>query len=319
MLSLSRLRKSRIHRIAFYAKGISRSLIPRFLLSSRIPALERKLGEERIEDLRTRLDYYFPVREPFPVPPSAERIGDITLAGNSSTYFYDLMEFARYFPSSGKLLYRFGDSTAVPDFPTLVKARPVSEFRNSILFKLGKVRHFHFEKDRLPFRSKRDSIIWRGAVYQSHRVAFMEKFWGKSPRIDVAQSNKKGKGNPEWYGEFTTVPQQLDHKFVLSIEGNDVATNTKWIMGSNSLLFMRKPTCETWFMEGTLIPGTHYVQVADDYADMEEKMDYYLAHPDEAEAITRNANEYVSQFLDHVAEDWLSFKVIERYLELSTE
>ena len=52
---------------------------------------------------------------------------------------------------------------------------------------------------------------------------------------------------------------------------------------------------------------------------MEEKMDYYLAHPDEAEAITRNANEYVSQFLDHVAEDWLSFKVIERYLELSTE
>ena len=47
----------------------------------------------------------------------------------------------------------------------------------------------------------------------------------------------------------------LNYKFILAIEGYDVATNLKWIMSSNSLAVMPRPTYATWFMEGTLIPG----------------------------------------------------------------
>ena len=73
--------------------------------------------------------------------------------------------------------------------------------------------------------------------------------------------------------------EQLQNKFILCIEGNDVASNLKWAMSSNSLVFMtKKPKFETWFMEGTLIPGHHYVEIKDDYSDMIEKMDYYLSH-----------------------------------------
>ncbi|MDF3918294.1 MULTISPECIES: glycosyl transferase family 90 [Salinicola] len=36
------------------------------------------------------------------------------------------------------------------------------------------------------------------------------------------------------------------------------------------------------FREGTLEPYVHYVPLADDCSDLEAKMDYYIAHPDEA-------------------------------------
>ncbi|TOQ08578.1 glycosyl transferase family 90, partial [Vibrio parahaemolyticus] len=72
---------------------------------------------------------------------------------------------------------------------------------------------------------------------------------------------------------------------ILSLEGMDVATNLKWIMSSNSLCFTPKLRYETWFMEGKLKAGVHFVQVKDDFSDLDEKMDYYLEHPDKAEEI----------------------------------
>ena len=90
-----------------------------------------------------------------------------------------------------------------------------------------------------------------------------------------------------------SIVDQLHHKFIISIEGNDVATNLKWIMSSNSLCFAAKPKFETWYMEGRLIADHHFVQVADDYSNVEEKMAYYLAHPQEAEAIIANAHLFV--------------------------
>jgi glycosyl transferase family 90 len=114
-----------------------------------------------------------------------------------------------------------------------------------------------------------------------------------------------------------TIKEQLQHKFILAIEGNDVATSTKWIMSSNSLLFMRKPRVETWFMEGRLIPDYHYVMVADDYSDLESLVEYYIDHLEEAERIIKNCSQYVEQFNTPLVEDWLSLKVLEQYFEKS--
>ena len=66
----------------------------------------------------------------------------------------------------------------------------------------------------------------------------------------VGQVNK-----PETGGAFLrpklSILEQLEYKFVLCLEGNDVATNLKWVMSSNSLAVMPKPRYETWFMEGS--------------------------------------------------------------------
>lgn len=107
--------------------------------------------------------------------------------------------------------------------------------------------------------------------------------------------------------------EQLDYKFILCLEGNDVASNLKWVMSSQSLAVMPYPKFETWFMEGTLIPNYHYVLIKDDYSDLEERMKYYIEHPDEALKIIKNAHEYINQFRNKQREDLLSLLVLEKY------
>jgi hypothetical protein len=92
-----------------------------------------------------------------------------------------------------------------------------------------------------------------------------------------------------------------------------VATNLKWVMSSNSLAVMPKPKFETWFMEGTLIPNKHYVEIKDDYSDLEERLNYYMSHPQASLQIIQNAHEYIIQFNDKKQEDLISLLVLEKY------
>lgn len=138
------------------------------------------------------------------------------------------------------------------------------------------------------------------------------------PMCNVGQINPDVQdGHQEWLKEYMTIPQQLKYKFICCIEGNDVATNLKWVMSSNSLAVMPRPKYETWFMEGSLIPGYHYVEIKEDYSDLIEKMEYYIARPDEAEAIIRHAHEYIRQFKDTRMEKLVSLAVVEKYFRLT--
>jgi hypothetical protein len=230
------------------------------------------------------------------------------------TYFLDLIEYARFFPNHYQLSYLFGDITSVPNIPSLTKSRPIENNDNSVLMKFDKVRHFYFVKNDISFEEKKNKLVWRGSVFQPHRIKFMKKYFNKSDLLDIGDVNKaKTYFNPEWQKPYLTINDQLEYKFILSIEGNDVATNTKWIMSSNSLCFMTKPKFETWFMEGELIPNFHYVLIDDDYSNIEEKILYYIANPEEAEFIIKNANNYTCQFRDEKSEDWLNLKVLKRY------
>jgi len=80
---------------------------------------------------------------------------------------------------------------------------------------------------------------------------------------------------------------------------------------------MTQPTRETWFQEGELIPGRHYVRLRDDYQDLEEKIDYYRRHPAEAKEMVRNANLHTAQFRDEEREALVSLYVLDKYFFLS--
>jgi hypothetical protein len=114
-----------------------------------------------------------------------------------------------------------------------------------------------------------------------------------------------------------TVREQLNYKFIISIEGKDVATNLKWIMSSNSVCMMPKPRYETWFMEGKLKAGVHYIEIADDYSDLTQKMEYYLEHEEKVLEIIANANSWVEQFKHPRRERLISLLVAQKYFTLS--
>ena len=121
--------------------------------------------------------------------------------------------------------------------------------------------------------------------------------------------------HPEWITPRKSIAEHLDYKYIMCLEGNDVATNLKWVMSSNSIAVMPRPTCETWYMEGQLIPDYHYIALKDDLSDLEERMQYYSSHPAEAQQIIDHAHAFVAQFRDEEREQLISLLVMERYLQ----
>lgn len=228
-------------------------------------------------------------------------------------YYLDAMEYARCFPPQHRWHLLGGDITYVDDVPSIVKSRPIAgDVARSVVMKLDKVRHFIFVNDRLTFRQKADRAIFRGKVGDKDiRLKFMDMYFGH-PRFDIGAIDNI---RPEWTREKISIYDHLKYKYILALEGNDVASNLKWVMSSNSLAVMPRPVYETWFMEGQLIPNYHYVEVKPDLSDLVERMDYYTAHPDEAEAIIEHAHQYVRQFMDQRREDIISLMVLRKYFD----
>lgn len=248
------------------------------------------------------------------------RIGDFRYPFGArqkhSAYFFDLYRTARCFPPGYRMDYLFGDVTEEPACPAFVKSRPVKAGNsNAVLLKLNQTRHFLFWKDRLNFREKKSMLVGRNVVRQPHRRRFLEMYAGH-PLCDIGQVNTDtNREHPEWVKAYLPVPRQLDYKFVCCIEGNDVATNLKWVMASNSLAVMPRPRFETWFMEGTLVPDYHYIEIKDDYSDLPEKLAYYMRHPEEAEQIIAHAHEHVDQFRNRRMEQAVALRVMEMYFQ----
>ena len=233
-----------------------------------------------------------------------------------SGYFLDFRAYLISFSKNLKISYIFGDIREVAKKPTFVKSRPISRNnKNSILFKLNTARHFIFLKDPYSFEQKKNILVWRGNCFQRHREEFLKKCYGKK-NTDFGQTTCKKKLNHQnWQQKKLSINEQLKYKFILSIEGADVATNLKWIMSSNSLVFMPKPKFETWFMEGVLKPNFHYVCLRDDFKDLDEKIDFYTKNPDDAKKIINNSNAYIRQFQDKKQEDTILKIVLLKYFE----
>lgn len=102
----------------------------------------------------------------------------------------------------------------------------------------------------------------------------------------------------------------LEHKYLLSLEGNDVASGLKWMMASNSCVLMPPPSVESWFCESLLEPWKHYVPVKPDLSDLEQKVEWCQKNDKVAEEIARAGQEFARAFVDSVTENALLTAVL---------
>ena len=175
------------------------------------------------------------------------------------------------------------------------------------------------KKEQKTFLEKKNMLVSRGKVHktQAHRIKFIEKYF-KHPMCNIGRVNTNDL-NPLWKVPRLTIDQQLDYKFILCLEGNDVASNLKWVMSSQSIAVMPKPKYETWFMEGLLVADVHYIVIKDDYSDLEQRLNYYIKNQDKALQIIENANAYVQQFKDTKNERLISLLIMKKYFEKTNQ
>ncbi|WP_326981151.1 glycosyl transferase family 90 [Chryseobacterium sp. MYb264] len=272
------------------------------------------MSKEELQNVDSRVDYYNKINSEVKVNHIGTTIQDLLKPRTPKAYYFDTYEHARYFPKDLKIDYAFGDVNTILDFPMITKSRPIHGGNdNNILLNLDKARHFVSVQDNLEFEGKKDLMIGRAAVHQEHRKRFYEKYFN-NPICDLGQVNKNG-GNPDWIKPKISIDEHLKNKFILSLEGNDVATNLKWIMSSNSIAVTPPLKMETWYMEGTLIPDEHFICIDENYENLEEKLQYYLEHLNEAKDIIENAKEYRAKFGNKNIENLISLLVLKKYFD----
>lgn len=303
-----------IYYILAYARVATPKIIYRRRLNKVLKSIDSRADANYI---KSRVDYYNKLEQEQELPEQVQCLGDLKRSKKvKSVYFLDAYQITSWFNSHYKWNYVPGDVTHIPEIPSIVKSRPIAgENQNSILLKLVKVRHFIFLKDKLDFKEKKNQLIFRGkADHRPNRIDFLEKYFDH-PMCNLGNISKKNNLPEQWKVEKSSLYDHLKYKFILALEGIDVASNLKWIMSSNSIAVMPEPTYETWFMEGKLVPNVHYILIKDDYSDLEEKLNYYIKNESEAEQIIANANDYVSQFLDKEREQLIGLAVLNKYLK----
>lgn len=303
----------------YYLKSCTILLMPHFILKARKQCfLQKYYPKYNNADLQSRLDYYNKLKEKKQIPQSSPTLANHKLknVNYSKVYFFDSYEFTRYFSKTLPWLFLPGDITDLQPYPTIVKSRPITENNeNSVLLKLNKIRHFIFVKDKTKFEDKIPKILFRGAAHgKPIRQKFIEMYIN-NPMCDVKDTAKDSINPINWQSKPISIKEQLKYRYIMAIEGNDVASNLKWIMSSNSIAVMPRPKYETWFMEGTLIPNHHYIEIKDDFSDLIEKVNFYEQNPELAKNIIKNANEYVKQFKDKKREKLLGILVMKKYFE----
>jgi len=187
--------------------------------------------------------------------------------------------------------------------PYVALSRPIKNKGLVSILPFNNIKHWrpieNLKKYDIPYESKRNVIIWRGTNKGEQRRKLIEKYHNyPSHEIDIKDCK-------------FFIPELLQNKFILSIEGNDVASNLKWIMASNSLCIKPQSTKESWLMEGKLKPWVHYVPVKGDFSDLEEIYKWCIENPEICKGIIKNANDYISRFMNGDTE----FKIIKRILK----
>ncbi len=320
---LYKLNSGRNSKFKAYITGVKNKLTPRSILSHRIQnQINNIKASPELDYILKRVNYYNKLKAsdgPISLGSDAKRVGDFKQKKRQLMYYIDLNSVIKGFPKNCEYKAIFGDNVEIPEVPCFVKSRPIADNNeNAVILKLNSIRHFNFVETDIPFTQKESKVIFRGKAHQKHRTDFFEKHF-TNPLFDLGDtSNKPIHNNTEWLKGKLTLTEQLKNKFVLCIEGNDTCTSLKWVMSSNSIAVMPRPKYETWFMEGTLIPNVHYIEIAPDYSDAVEKINYYIEHEDEALAIIENAHKFVDQFKDKKRERLIGWLVVNKYFSITS-
>ena len=316
---LSKL-KHRNNKQKYYLLNYLSLILPDFLFRNRLRKILNSLKNHEILYIKDRVNYYNKLKNHEELPAETNQLKEFKIKNFHRTYFFDTNQYTRFYNKKLKLNMLFGDIVHVPQLPSIVKSRPINNNnQNSILLKLNKIRHFTFTNDKNKFENKKNKLIGRSAISLKHkkRIEFF-KIYFNHPLCDLGAINKNTP-YPKWLKNKISIEDHLKYKFIMCVEGVDVATNLKWVMSSKSIAVMPKPKIESWFMENRLIPDYHYIEIKEDYSNLETKLNHFIKNTKKCNEIIKNANEYVLQFKNKKRENLISLLVLEKYFHFTNQ
>jgi hypothetical protein len=191
--------------------------------------------------------------------------------------------------------------------PVMVKGRSVAE-KNGMLLPFARERNWgHLLAgqggDTVRWEEKGDKLVWRGgqngAGQRRDYVHILNDICGSDCDVKFAGPNANSwVTKPEHDGPHLRPNELVQYKWLLCIEGNEVATSLKWLMASSSVVVMPTPEKEGWLMEGLLVPYVHFVPFNDPH-EVASLVEWLVSHESEVKQIVKNANNWVNSIIEH--------------------
>ena len=215
---------------------------------------------------------------------------------------------------NNRWIFHFGDSTKTKgSLPIVTKARrsALSKGPRPIVWLLNKERHYKDlesyqskivnQGKEVPWSEKIPKVFWRGTNTGSRYDNLAQWVNYNDGHTDIAFSNVMGAHsdfrhkyvNSHYFREKQSLLEMNRYKYLLSVEGNDVATGLKWMLYSNSVVFMSRPTVATWAMEDLLVPFVHYIPLANDYSNLLEMVKWANEHDEACQEISKRATDFI--------------------------
>ena len=126
----------------------------------------------------------------------------------------------------------------------------------------------------------------------------MKKFYSDLDKdVDIALTIVLEYGDGTIARPALSMKELLRHRYLLSLEGNDVSSGLKCMLLSKSVVFMLDTTFESWALETQLEPFVHYIPVEPDLSDLHEKLEWAKQNEQACREISDHATEFMSNFL----------------------
>ncbi len=147
------------------------------------------------------------------------------------------------------------------------------------------------------WNDKKSCVFWRGGSSGLDRPSVRTRVTSELfdyPNTDVRITPWGNWSNeqdiPEkFFAPRCSLEEHFKYKYILIVDGNCIASNHQWVFGSGSVpVMITHPDNEYWFRK-YLKPMVNYVPIKYDLSDLKEKIDWLIAHDDEAKAIAKNA------------------------------
>mmetsp|Transcript_30061 Transcript_30061/g.71541 ORF Transcript_30061/g.71541 Transcript_30061/m.71541 type:complete len:383 (+) Transcript_30061:272-1420(+) len=211
------------------------------------------------------------------------------------TYEHDALKYFSRNESNARIIFQFGDALVDDRWekqPVMVKSRSTSAAdigSGPILALLNEFRHYgqlSEVRDYTPWGEKVNAMVFRGNPTGT-RAKLLAPFLHdtKNPNLDFALIAS--------LRERLTVKKLMKFKYFLVLPGNDVSTGLKWMLYSNSVVFMPRPSVVSWAMEDMLVPNIHYIQLKDDLSDLEDRLEWAMAN----DGLSQNISKWATQYM----------------------
>ncbi|KAL9079293.1 MAG: hypothetical protein Q9157_001816 [Trypethelium eluteriae] len=161
-----------------------------------------------------------------------------------------------------------------------------------------------------PFQEKIPQAFWRGSMGVAHelRQGLVDAAVGK-PWSDVKALDGEHK--------IIAMHEHCNWQYIVHTEGNSWSGRLRYLQNCNSAVIVHNPL--NWIAhyypvmesEGS---SQNYIPVRNDWTDLDEKMQYYLSHSDEAESIAaEGARVFRDRYLTPAAEACYWRKLVREY------